>query len=125
MPFILKENRQLAHRLDVNWTVYQLLEETALFDVQRRSFDALKVVLKALEHGVVDFFEVFVILLTEHIRNRIGNDGSIVDFSCQFLVVPALVLHLESLPDFEWEDHLKRLAMIAIVNLKRSAFSKR
>lgn len=74
IPHILKKDRQLTHHLRINRTVYYLLKQIALTNVHRRRLYSLQVVLKRLQHRIINLLQIFVILLVKHFRNRIGQN---------------------------------------------------
>jgi hypothetical protein len=86
--------------------------------------DALEVVFECLEHGPADLLQFPVVLLVEVFGNRVAEEGSGVSTSRQLGVEAGHVLHLEGLPHLHRKHHLKGLALLGVLQLKRSTLAE-
>lgn len=71
IPHVFEEDREFAYHLGVYRTADQLLEEAAFPQVEGGRFDALEVKFEGLEHGACDLFQIKVVLVGQHVRDRV------------------------------------------------------
>ena len=71
IPHVFEEERQFAYHLGVYRAADKLLEEAAFPQVEGGRFDSLKIKLECLEHGACDLFQIEVVLVGQHVRDRV------------------------------------------------------
>ena len=122
VPVVLEKDGESTNEFSIQRAVDYLLQKRLFFYIKLGCFHSFQVILKTFQHVVLNSFDLCVVILVQHVWNRLCKHRGIICLPDQLLKVSTLVLHLKRLPNLKRKNDFENLNVIRVIISEGSAF---